>query len=213
LEGSSCFGDVFKKLVTFREQICVRFPELKTFFYPSPSSTSYQDPKQKFIDMVLQNKSNCCEWLLQIDDGSLVKDSLMPLVFRKEQSAFEEFSCGIVGAFGISQRETQDILRNKWGKTIEQVIGINPILSKEKIFNNLNDIRQELLEKIGLTFNEFGEVVVGYVDIKNYITLFPSLSGVQSAVQGSYTFSGQKFKDFSRTFQDPTLKFQGLFFY
>ena len=30
--------------------------------------------------------------------------------------------------------------------------------------------------------------------------------------QGSYTFSGQKFKDFSRTFQDPTLKFQGLFF-
>lgn len=132
--------------------------------------------------MVLQNKSNCWEWLLQIDDGSLVKDSLMPLVFRKEQSAFEEFSCGIVGAFGISQRETQDILRNKWGKTIEQVIGINPIRSKKFFFNNLNDIRQELLEKIGLTFNEFGEVVVGYVDIKNYITLFLSQSGVQSAV-------------------------------
>ena len=31
------------------------------------------------------------------------------------------------------------ILRNKWEKTIEQVIGINPILSKEKNFNNLND--------------------------------------------------------------------------
>ena len=30
--------------------------------------------------------------------------------------------------------------------------------------------------------------------------------------QGSYTFSGQNFKDFSRTFQDPTWKFQGLFF-
>ena len=132
--------------------------------------------------MVLQNKSNCCEWLLEIEDGSLVKNSLMPLVFRREQSAFKEFSCGIVGAFGISQRETQDILRNKWGKTIEQVIGINPILSKEKIFNNLNDTRQELLQKIGLTFNEFGEVVVGYVDIANYITLFLSQSGVQSAI-------------------------------
>ena len=180
LEGSSCFGDVFKKMVTFREQICVRFPELKTFFDPSPSSTSYQDPKQKFIDM---NKSDCCEWLLGIEDGSLVKNSLMPLVFKKEQSAFKEFSCGIVGAFGISQRETQNILRNKWGKTIEQVIGINPILSKEKVFYDLNATRQELqLEKIGLTFNEFGEVVVGYVDIKNYITLFLSQSGVQSAV-------------------------------
>ena len=42
--------------------------------------------------------------------------------------------------------------------------------------------RQELLEKIGLTFNEFGEVVVGYVNIENYITLFLSQSGVQSAV-------------------------------
>ena len=28
---------------------------------------------------------------------------------------------------------------------------------------------------------------------------------------GSYTFSGQNFKDFSRTFQDPTWKFQGHF--
>jgi len=55
-------------------------------------------------------------------------------------------------------------------------------LSKEKKFNNLNGTRQELLQKIGLTFNEFGEVVVGYVDIENYITLFLSQSGVQSAV-------------------------------
>ena len=67
----------------------------------------------KFIDMVLQKKGNCCEWLLEIEDGSLVKDSLMCLVFRREQSAFKEFSCGIVGAFGISQRETQDAFKNK----------------------------------------------------------------------------------------------------
>ena len=124
--------------------------------------------------MVLQSKSNCCKWLLEIEDGSLVKDS--PLVFRREQSAFKEFSCG------ISQRETQDILKNKWGKTTEKVIGINPILSKEKFFDNLNDTRQELLEKIGLIFNEFRDVVVGYVDIQSYITLFLSQSRVQSAV-------------------------------
>ena len=106
------------------------------------------------------------------------------MVARKrgwEHSAFKGFSCGVVGAFGISQRETQDILRNKWGKTIERVIGINFILRKGKIFKNLNDARQELLEKIGLTFNKFGEVVVGYVDVENHITLFLSQSGVQSA--------------------------------
>ena len=106
----------------------------------------------------------------------------MPMVFEREHSAFKEFSSGIVASFGISQRETQDVLRNKWRKTIEQVIGINPILSKGEILRNLHDTRKELLEKIELTFNKFGEVVVGYIDIKKHITLFLSQPGVQSAV-------------------------------
>ena len=106
----------------------------------------------------------------------------MPMVFEREHSAFKEFSSGIVASFGFSQRETQDVLRNKWGKTIEQVIGINPILSEGEILRNLHDTRKELLEKIELTFNKFGEVVVGYIDIKKYITLFLSQPGVQSAV-------------------------------
>ena len=63
--------------------------------------------------MVLQNKSNRCQWLLEIEDGSLVKESLTPVVFKWEHSAFKMFSCGVVGSFGISQRETQDVLRNK----------------------------------------------------------------------------------------------------
>ena len=71
---------------------------------------------------------------------------------------------------------SQDILRNKWGRTIDC------ILSKDETFDKLNDTRQELLEKIGLTFNELGEVVVGYVDIEKYLTLFISQSGVQSAI-------------------------------
>ena len=181
LAESSCTSDIFQKLVSFRKQICLRFPQLKTFFYSS-LSPSYQNPKETFIDMVLQIKSNCCQWLLEIEDGSLVKESLMPMVFKREHSAFKEFSCGIVGSFGISQRETKDVLRNKWGKTIKKVIGINPILRKGAIFRNLHDTRKELLEKFGLTFNEFGEVVAGYIDIKKYITLFLSQPEVQSAV-------------------------------
>ena len=60
--------------------------------------------------------------------------------------------------------------------------GINPILSKEKIFGKLNDQRQELLTKIGLEFNVFGELVVGHVDVEKYITLFLSQRGTQSAI-------------------------------
>ena len=65
---------------------------------------------------------------------------------------------------------------------MEVAIGINPILSKDEIFGNLNDTRQELLKQIGLDFNEFGEVVVGLVDIEKCISLFLTQPGTQSVI-------------------------------
>ena len=46
----------------------------------------------------------------------------MPLVFKTYYPAFKDFSCGIDGEFGISQKDTQDVLRNKWGKKLEKVL-------------------------------------------------------------------------------------------
>ena len=65
---------------------------------------------------------------------------------------------------------------------MEEAIGINPILSKAEIFGHLNDTRQELLKQIGLEFSEFGEVVVGHVDIEKYISLFLTQPGIQSVI-------------------------------
>ena len=70
----------------------------------------------------------------------------------------------------------------KGEKKLEMVIGINPILSKDKIFGKLNDQHQELLKKSGLEFNVFEELVVGHVGFKQYITLFLSQTGTQSAI-------------------------------
>ena len=122
-------------------------------------------------------------WLDYWDgNGAIFKDFIMLEIFWKEYSWFEVFSCGIVGSFGIGQKETQDILRNKWGKKLEMVIGINPISSKDKIFGKLNDHHQELLKKISLEFNVFEELVVGHVGFTQYITLFLSQTGTQSAI-------------------------------
>jgi len=90
-----------------------------------------------------------------------------------------EFSCGIVGSLMIGQKETQNVLRNKWGKKLEGPIGINPISSKDEIFGHLNDTHQELLKQIG---PEFNEVVVGHVDIGKYISLFLTQPGTQSVI-------------------------------
>ena len=65
---------------------------------------------------------------------------------------------------------------------MEGAKGINPILSKDEIFGHLNDTGQELLKQIGLAFNEFGEVVVGHVDIEKNISMFPTQHGTQSVI-------------------------------
>lgn len=161
------------------------------------------DEREELAEIVQNNLPHSCDWIIEMGNGTMFKDFIMPKFFRKEYSVFEEFSCGIVGAFGIGQKEVQDILRNKWGKKLEMAIGINPILSKEKIFGKLNDQRQELLKKIGLESNVFGELVVGHVDVEKYITLFLSQTGTQSAINMDYT-DGFPWLKWSRHFTGET---------
>lgn len=105
LQGSSSSGDVFQKLVTFREQICLRFPELVTFFYPRTSlPCTLQNPKQKFIDFVLENKSNCCEWSMEKDNGSLFRGFLMPLVFKTYYPAFKDFLVVLLANLALAKK-------------------------------------------------------------------------------------------------------------
>ena len=68
-------------------------------------------------EIVQKNKPYSCDWLLEIDNGSCFKDVAMPCGFRKQHSAFVEFSCGIVGSLVIGKKETQDVLRNINGVT------------------------------------------------------------------------------------------------
>ena len=178
LQGASDINRVLQRLVQMKNELCSRHPQLTSQFCHGPPL----DKREQLAEIFQNNLPHSCDWIIEMGNGTMFKDFIMPKFFRKEYSVFEEFSCGLVGAFGIGQKEAQDILRNKWGKKLEMAIGINPILSKEKIFGQLNDQRQELLKKIGLEFNVFGELVVGYVDVEKYITLFLSQTGTQSAI-------------------------------
>ena len=179
LQGTSNKDQVRQKLVELRNELCLHYSEFNSQFFQEPPPL---DKREQLVEIVQSNLPHSCDWIIEMGNGAIFKDFIMPKIFRKEYSGFEEFSCGIVGSFGIGQKETQDILRNKWGKKLEMVIGINPILSKDKIFGKLNDQRQELLKKIGLELNVFEELVVGHVDVEKYITLFLSQTGTQSAI-------------------------------
>ena len=149
LHGTDGTCDFHSKLCKFRNELFLRFPELQALFFPDPSpSTGFYNQRQLFTEIIQKNKPYCCDRLLKIENGSFSKMLSRLCVFRKQRSAFMEFSCGIVGSLAIGQKEMQDVLGNKWGKTLEGAVGINPILSKDEIFGHLNDTRQELLKQI-----------------------------------------------------------------
>ena len=119
LHGTDGTRDFHSKLCKFRNELFLRFPELQALFCPEPSpSTGFYNQRQVFTEIVQKNKPYSCDWLLEIDNGSFFKDVVMPCVFRKQHSAFMEFSCGIVGSLAIGQKETHDVLRNKGGEKI-----------------------------------------------------------------------------------------------
>ena len=67
----------------------------------------------------------------------------MPLVLEKYQEHFVEFASGIVGSFCLGQKQLQDVLRNKWGKYLAGVLGINIILPKALVVQNLKKKKQD----------------------------------------------------------------------
>ena len=113
LEGTSDINGVRQKLVELRNELCLRYSEFDSqFFYGPPPS----DKREQLVDLVQSNLPHSCDCIIEMGNGVIFRDFIMPKIFRKEYSGFEEFSCGIVGSFGIRQKETQDILRNKWGE-------------------------------------------------------------------------------------------------
>ena len=124
-ETTGTLNDVHQKLVKLKNDLYSRYPEFNSLFCQgSPPETS---PREKLAEIVQSNLPHSCDWIIELGNGTLFKDVIMPKVFQREYHAFEEFSCGMVGAFGIGQKDVQDTLRNKWGKKLETVIGINPI--------------------------------------------------------------------------------------
>ena len=103
----------------------------------------------------------------------------MPLVLEKYQEHFVEFASGIVGSFCLGQKQLQDVLRNKWGKYLAGVLGINIIPPKALVVENLKKKKQELTQLIGLEFEVHGDVVIAKVNVAKYLEYLLSRPAVQ----------------------------------
>jgi len=76
--GTDGTRDFHSKLCKFRNELFLRCPELQALFCPEPSpSTGFYNQRQVFNEIVQKNKPYSCDWLLEIDNGSFLKN-VMP---------------------------------------------------------------------------------------------------------------------------------------
>ena len=131
------------------------------------------------VKFVLSNEKLLCKALLEAENGKILREKLMPLVLEKFQEHFVEFASGIVGSFCLGQKQLQDVLRNKWGKYLAGVLGINIIPPKALVVENLKKKKQELTQLIGLEFEVHGDVVIAKVNVAKYLEYLLSRPPVQ----------------------------------
>ena len=91
LQGTSDINRVRQKLVELKNDLCLRYPELNSqFCHVSPL-----DKREQLVEILQNNLPHSCDWIIEMGNGAIFKDVIMPKFFRKEYSAFREFSCGI----------------------------------------------------------------------------------------------------------------------
>ena len=88
-ETTGTLNDVHQKLVKFKNDLCWRSPEFlnSLFCQGSPPETS---PREKLAEIVQSNLPHSCDWIIELGNGTLFKDAIMPKVFQREYHAFEE---------------------------------------------------------------------------------------------------------------------------
>lgn len=134
--------NVGKTFIETRDALAKEYPELVNVIF---SNTTQSEPdvtkltRDQIISIIEQNKHLVCEWVLSGGNEQFVfKDILMKNVYEQHKEVFLEVSSGIVGSLSISQKNTQDILRNTWGEKLSHVLGFNIFPPKDKITKRIN---------------------------------------------------------------------------
>lgn len=109
--------------------------------------------------------------------------SLMKKLQNEKQNDFISFSVGTASNFDISQSAYQNILRNKIGKQLEEVIGRNVFVPKNAMTQRLDEIKSSLKEVFDLKFACYNDTMSAYVNIKSAIEHLLSKQNTQQALK------------------------------
>ena len=172
---------LYHDYVALRESLFESYPEMKLLAADGVVINSSHDISNvsEMVKFVLSNEKLLCKALLEAENGKILREKLMPLVLEKYQEHFVKFASGIVGSFCLGQKQLQGVLRNKWGKFLAGVLGINIIPPKALVVENLKKKKQELTQLIGLEFEVHVDVVTAKVNVAKYLEYLLSRPAVQ----------------------------------
>ena len=137
----------------------------------------------QFIDDRHHDSGNIKTWISQQSDQTLLY-TLNKKVFKESYDSFVLFSAGIVTNFSISQKQYQQVLNNNLGKQLEQLIGINPFVSKAELVKSLTTTKSQLKNIFNLQFTTSeNSTVSACVDIKKSIEYLLGKPKMQDTLQ------------------------------
>lgn len=114
------------------------------------------------------------------EDQKLV--TLMSTVKECNYDQFVSFSAGVASNFNISQSAYQNVLRNNFGKHLEEVIGTNIFVPKDDMVSHLNEIKNSLKNVFQLQYFTHHEMCSAYINIKNAIQHLLGKNNMQQAL-------------------------------
>lgn len=180
---------VVNNFIETRNALAVKYPELVSILFNSnQTDTTNQSRNQlsqeQLFEQIDANKHLVCDYILNPQNKqNIFRDILMPKVYEQNKDTFLDFGCGVVGSLCVSQRATQDVLRNTWGRKMEEVLGINIFPPKDAIVKCLNKTKEELGQQVGLELEEKSNgIVVATVNVQKYLEFLLSMPGVNDAI-------------------------------
>lgn len=84
----------------------------------------------------------------------------MPAVLENNYDKFVEFSTSLATNFSINQAKYQNILRNQLGKQLEHTLGANIIVPKDTMVKEVDNMKNEIQDRLQLNFIEKNGIVV-----------------------------------------------------
>lgn len=129
-----------------------------------------------------KERAKLSEFVLCYKNGEFFKDILMPLIFKQHYKEFVQFASGLVSNFNIGQNKYQNIVRNQLGKELQATLGINIMVPKDDMTEELKEQKESLQESLSLKFVEFNGVIAAYTDIKKTVQWLLSKETLESTI-------------------------------